>query len=112
MKIIIEIAHTETDSLKVNGRLPAWRRRQNRQIGKGKKTVDTRLECEAIPTGRKDSIQFPGCSPMPGSTVYEVQWPDRDITHSCANCGHARNLHPRGGTCSVHECQCRDFQAE
>ena len=74
MKTYIEIGHNEIDSLKKNGKLPAWKRalaKRLAQDGFGRYVIDKKIECECEAVGYLDPAEAPSGSPM-GGTLWQV----------------------------------------
>lgn len=77
MKTYIIIGHNEIDSLKKNGKLPAWKRglaKRLAQDGFGRYVEDEKIECECEAVGYLDSSLAPPGSPM-GGTLWEIKIP-------------------------------------
>ena len=77
MKTYIAIGHNEIDSLKKNGKLPAWKRalaKRLAQDGFGRYVEDKKIECECEAVGYLDPADAPSGSPM-GGTLWKVIFP-------------------------------------
>ena len=77
MKTYITFGHNEIDSLKKNGKLPAWKRALARRLassGFGRYVEDEKMECECEAVGYLDPTLAPSGSPM-GGTLWEVKIP-------------------------------------
>ena len=77
MKTYIIIGHNEIDSLKKNGRLPAWKRALAKRLvsdGFGRYVEDKKIECECEAVGHLDPTLAPPGSAM-GGTLWEIKIP-------------------------------------